>query len=228
MSDTPHSPTESTPGAAGAGRSARARWQVGIRTLILLTAAFAAWMTFLVNRRHNALLQSRIEAMRSLAHELVVDDARKIAVVKLEELWMDENQWDLHLPAGRYRLCLATHELDREGFPPVATSAPLKAGRHRLVLLQRKENETHRVAVLSDGNPLVTFEEPKAWDPGIGSEGGGQFSTSVQLDPGKPVVLFRRRFMQPTGVKNGSQIPMGPANGLMIWIEPVAGPAFGP
>src|SRR3954468_20955325 len=102
MPETFESPAGSAPEDPIATRPRRARWQVGIRTLVLLTAAIAVWMTVLINRRHNALLDSRIRAMRSLARELLVDDPKRIAVVKLEEMWIDENQWLIHLPAGRY------------------------------------------------------------------------------------------------------------------------------
>src|SRR6185436_19468712 len=113
-----------------------------------------------------------------LARELLVEDAKKIAVVKLEEMWIDENQWELHLPDGRYRLCLATREVDRDGFAPVVKSAPLEGGRHRIALMQKRDDAIHRITVTRDGQALLSAEEPKEWDPGRGSEGGGLFALS--------------------------------------------------
>lgn len=231
MSEPVESPTESSPNETAMTQPRRARWQVGIRTLVLVIATFAVWMTVLLNRRHVAMLESRIAAMRPLAHELLVEDEKKIAVVKLAEKWMDENQWDLHLPAREYRLCIATRGIDSEGFPPVEKSAPLKSGRQRLVLVQGRDQSGHHISVARDGTPIVTVDEPIGWNPGMGSEGGGQFSTIEQLAADKPVVLYRKRFMQPKGIRvsqtpagrilgGSSQTPTGPTEGIMVWIEP--------
>src|SRR5262245_15397493 len=79
----------------------RRAWQFGLRTLFLFVAATAVWITFLVNHGQIEMLKTRIAAMRPMAHELVIADPDRIAVVRREELWFDENQWDVHLPPGR-------------------------------------------------------------------------------------------------------------------------------
>jgi hypothetical protein len=219
------SSAEASSGDATAPR--RGRWQVGIRTLVLLTAACAVWLTFFVNRRHNAMLESRIRAMTPLAHELSVEDEKKIAVVKLDELWMDDNQWDLHLPPRAYRVCVATREITGGTFPPAAKSAALRPGRHRLVLVQERKDAMYHISVVCDGTPLVTVDEPKEWNPGVGSAGGGEFSTNQQMAADKPLVLYRKRFMHPT-TKRFSTVPVGPSEGLMVWIEPLPEAPAGP
>lgn len=224
MSEPVESPIESSPNDSAMAGPRRTRWQVGIRTLVLVIATFAVWMTVLINRRQVARLESRIAAIRPLAHELLVEDEKKIAIVKLAEKWMDENQWDLHLPAREYRLCIATRGIDREGFPASEASAPLKSGRHRLVLLQGRDQSAHRISVVCDGTPIVTVDEPIGRNQWMGSEGGGQFSTIEQLAADKPIVLYRKRFMKPTGKKGFSQTPTGPTEGIMVWIEPLPRP----
>jgi hypothetical protein len=184
-------------------------------------AAIAVWMAYFVNRRYNATLEVRIKAMVPLAHELSIEDAQKIAVVKLEEDWYDENRWEIYLPDGRYRLCLATHGIDDEGLVPAVKSTPIEAGRHLLALEQRRDNDVWRVTVLGDGQGLLAVEEPKDWDPGSGSSGGGQYSLSEQLSPDQPTVLFRRRFMRADG-KGQRTTPSGPAEGVLLWIERTA------
>src|SRR4051812_6583864 len=96
----------------------RWRWQFGLRSLILMTAALAAWLTVFVNRRFNETLESRIQVMRPLAHVLEIDDPSKVAIVRLEEYWYDDHRWEVYLPAGQYQVCLATREIDNNGLAP--------------------------------------------------------------------------------------------------------------
>lgn len=223
MSETVREPTESGTSDPPAPRPRRWRWQVGLQTLVLLMATIAVWLTYFVNRRNIPLLEMRIKAMQPLAHELIVNDTSKIAVVKLEEYWFDENQWDLYLPDGRYRVCLATRDIDSDGLAPVVQSAPLKAGRRRLTLEQPLEKNVCRVAVTCDGKPLFAAEEPKEWEPGTGSQGGGQYPQSESLDASQPVILYRRRFFGPRDAKGRSTVPPHPSEGIMLWIEPATG-----
>lgn len=222
------STTHDEPGPPGeAGRPAgRRRWQVGLRTVFLLVMAVAVWVTVFVNRRENARLQARIEASTPLAHELEVDDPGKVAVVKLEEYWFDENRWDVYLPAGRFRLCLATREVDEAGLAPLVQSKPVAAGRHRLALDQVRVKDAWRVTATLDGADLLAVDEPKDWDPGAGSTGGGQYPVSTQFAADKPVVLFRRRFTRRDS-QGRSQTPPGPCAGVLLWIERTGGPEAG-
>jgi hypothetical protein len=197
----------------------RSHWQIGLRTILLFMAAIAAWMTYVANRQHNAWLRQRITALRPLARELVIDDETQIAVVKLEELWYDENRWELYLPPGEYRLCVATHNIDRNGLAPVVTSTLLKSGRHSLALEQAEDQAGWHARVTSDGSGRLVVDEPKVWNPGHGSSGGSQISVSTQLPANQPAVLFRRVYMRPFG-KGGAQSPSGPSNGILLWIEP--------
>lgn len=200
------------------GRPGRKRWQVGLRTMFLITAAIAVWITFSINRRENAVLESRIAAMRPLARELIIDDAKKIAVVKLDELWMDENQWEIYLPDGTYQLCVATRGIDVEGLAPAVKSAPVAAGRHRVGMDQSLDNEVRRVAVTLDGTKLLEAVEPKEWNSGSGSSGGGEYSVSTQLPADEPAVLFRRQFLRPD-TKGRFSTHSGPTDGILMWIE---------
>jgi hypothetical protein len=223
MSDTSHQPLESGNDIPATRRGDRARWQLGLWTLFLLITAIAVWMTYFINRRQIAVLEARIRALVPLAHELVVDDPAKIAIVKLEEYWFDENRWDIYLPQGRYRLCLATHDIDNNGLAPVVKSAAIEAGRHRLALEQQRQKDGWRVVVAWDGTGLLAVEESKDWDPGLGSSGGGQYPVSEQLAADEPAVLFRRRFTREAS--NGLMTtPSGPTEGILLWIEKMDGP----
>jgi hypothetical protein len=200
----------------------KTRWQVGLRGMILFTAASAVWMAYLFNRRYNASLEARIATMRPLARELVVDDETKAAAVKLEELWSDDNRWDVYLPPGQYRLCLATRAIGANGLAPVVASQPLGPGRHTIGLALRKEKSAWRVEASCDGEGPLAAEEPLAWNTDKGSTTLGGFSESTTLPAHEPIVVHRCTFMrvQP----GGSVTSTGePAEGILLWIEPVAG-----
>lgn len=210
-----------TPELTNAPPARRSQWQFSLRLILLLMAAVGVWTAEIANRRAMGPLQQRIKAMRPLARELTITDPEKIAVVKCEELWYDDNEWEIYLPDGEYRLALATREVGQQDvvLPPYQ-SAPLPAGKFRLSLLQEKTATGWRVDVLKDGALLLTAEEPAEWYPAHGSSGGGQFSLAEQLPPNFPVVLFRRRFSRPVSATT-SQTPAGPCEGVLLWIEPV-------
>ena len=63
MSEPSNQPPDPEAGVPAARRHGRKPWQVGLRTMFLLTAAIAVWITFFINRRENAVLESRIAAM---------------------------------------------------------------------------------------------------------------------------------------------------------------------
>ncbi len=211
-------------------RAVRSRWQVGLRGLALLVVAVAVWMAYFVDRREIPRLESRIAALRPISRELFVDDPRQIAVVKREGMWYDENRWEIYLPEGSYRLCLATRQVDdlspgvrRPADPvslaPVVKSMPIGAGRHQVDLDLNPEQGVWKIAVGLDRAGRVEVEEPKEWGPDTGSSGGSEVSASEQRPADRPLVLFRRRFMKPDG-----KVPKGPTDGVLVWIERTAGP----
>jgi hypothetical protein len=214
------------------------RWQIGLRTVFLLVAAIAVWLTYFINRRENASLAARIETMVPLAaHELVVDDPTQIAVVKLdptqiavvklEEHWAEENRWEIHLPDRTYRLCLATRGINEDGLAPIMKSSPLAAGRHLLALDQQLDKDVWHITTLRDEASLISLEETKEWSAGSGIVGGGYYSQSEQLAPDRPLILYRRRFMRPPG--NGPMTSsVATTDGVLLWIEPAQEPKTKP
>lgn len=194
--------------------------QFSLRTLLLLTAAVAVWIGIFVTRRETQRLNIDAQQLRPLARELFVDDPQQIAVIKRLEEWYDENIWDLHLPQAM-RLCVASREIDDKGTPPIMKEVAIPAGRRAVeIRSDRLPDKSWRTIVLLDGAEVLAVDEPADWNAGRGSSGGGAFSTSTQLPANKTVELFRRRFMVETspGISNS---PNGPANGLMLWLEPV-------
>ena len=83
--------------------------------------------------------------------------------------------------------------------------------------MQSDEGVGRKITVTVDDRPLIETEEGADWDSGGHSSGGSEFGRCVQRSAQEPVVLFRRRFH-----RHGRNVaPQGPAEGLMLWIEPV-------
>jgi len=196
----------------------RSRFQFSLRIILLVTAVVAVWTAEIVNRREIPFLQRRIAAMRPIARELSIKDPAKIAVVKCEELWYDENEWDVYLPEGKFELKVATQEIDDRNQPAEYKSVFLPSGQFRLAITQQKTDTGWRVSVTKDDQEILTADEPPEWYPASGSSGGGNFSVSETLEETTPVVLFRRRFTRPLN-KTSNQVPKDPCEGVLLWIE---------
>jgi hypothetical protein len=203
---------------------ARTGWlQFNLRVALLLMAAAGVWTGAITNWQAIGPLQHRIDRVRPLVRELAINDPSPGAVVKFDEEWYDENEWEVYLPEGKYRLVLATEQVDGDGFAPVDLEAPLAAGRHRLELTQAKKKDGWEVSVFKDGQVLLRADKSKEWCEGHGSTGGGHFAQSEPFDPEKPLVLFRRRFSRRVPLSGSSwtgKTPMGPTEGVQLWIEP--------
>ena len=204
-------------------RPGRKPWQFGLRTVFLITAAVAVWSAVFVNRRQSAMLESRIAALLPLARELVVDDPNQIAAVGLDRLWHDESRWDVHVPPGDFRLCMATRAIDQKGLAPVSKSAPIASGRHRLTLKISQEGEVRRITVVRDEARLLEIVEPKEWEEGRSVSTAWLGASTTRSPADQPFFLIRRLNLLPNaeGVASAQN---GPTDGLLLWIEPTETP----
>ena len=194
--------------------------QWSLRTMFLLTAMVAVLVAYLCLLQQNARLERGVAGMQEWAGELVVEDTKQIAVMKLPETWYDENRWEIHLPEGEYVMRLATREIGEQGFAPAAEETPVNSGEHLIELLQSDEGDCRRITVMLDDQSLIETTEASDWDPGHGAPSGGISVRSTQLSPHEPVILFRRRFRpRPVGI-----MPKGITNGLLLWIERIKPP----
>jgi hypothetical protein len=205
----------STPGVT---QHVRRRWQVGLRTVFLLMAAIAVWLSYFVNLRYNAELDARIGAMVPLAHEVIVTDPSKIAVVRQDDEWINETRWEIHVPDGAFRLCLATRGIDENGLATIVKSSPISSGTHQLVLTEQRDRNPWRETVLCDGREVITWATPYEPKSTRGSTSVAGFSQSKELSADEPVVLLRRRFHQ-VDASGGTSTSPGPSDGVLLWIE---------
>lgn len=205
-------------------------WQLSLRTLLLVTAAVAAWTMVGRQSAELARLRERVAALQMLARELVVADFTQFAAIKLEETWHDENVWDLHVPQrsqGPYRLCLATRDIatrdiatSSEGRAdgPVMAETLLPAGRHRVRIEPMRVGDVWRIDVQVDDHVVLSYDETAEWS-GSGALTYGAFSVTSQAPPDRPFVLLHRRHYErrPDG---SSRVPEGPGHGMLLWIDP--------
>jgi hypothetical protein len=192
-------------------------------TLILFSAAIAVWLAYAVNLHRNAELRERIARVRPLVRVLKVDDESKIAAVRLDPLWIDDNRWELYLPNGQFRVCIATREIGESGMPPIVQSARVGPGRHQLAFELARSKDGWHARAHWDEVAVLKLIEPLEWNPEVGSSGHAGISSSQQFDPEAPVVLMHSRFMK-KDEHGGMSTPVGPADGVMLWIERVAEP----
>ena len=154
----------------------------------------------------------------------MIKEPNQIAVVKMQELWYDENRWEIHLPKGEYRLCMATRLIGDSGFPTtVVKSRPIRAGRHQVALEQVRSENGWRITASWDGVDRLSVDEPKDWDESTGASSSGAIGSETTQSPAdQPVELIRRRFFR----KSAKGMPIGraePENGILLWIEPATG-----
>lgn len=204
--------------------TSRSRWQVGLRTLLLLMAAAGVWFAYIANRREIPRVQSRIDVLQPLVRELKIDDLSQIAVVLLEPQWYNEFRWRIYLPEGKYRLCLATRQVAQEGFPSSFVHASIPAGQHLLelkhILKPPLESKEGRISIWLNDKELIGVDEKPDWHTHNSSIGGSQISTCQQFPLSKPVTLFRRQ--RATSGKDGaSYSPKAICDGILVWIEPL-------
>lgn len=197
----------------------RPRWSLA--TLLLLTAAVAAWTAVWRVHHENRRLRATLDSLLKMARELNVVDPNQFAVVEEIEGWHGEDIWQIHLPAGRrYRVKLATRGVERGGFPAVAKAeAELDAGRHRLELRREAQADmTQRLIVLVNDRVLLEASETADWTMRSGASSFGVHSQSSQHPTDQPLVLQRVQFHTPKP-GGGSTSPDGPANGSLLWLE---------
>ena len=155
-----------------------------------------------------------------MARKLNIEDHHQIAVVRLHEIWGDEDRWDVYLPDDTYAMRLATQEISDKGTAPVAEEKPISPGRHRIVLRKSYGDSILRYTVEVDDRTVFDFM--KASERGLcdGFMGSLYFSECEQLSPGGPAILYRGRFGQPT--QRGHLWSETPTNGILLWIERVS------
>ncbi len=190
-----------------------------LQNMLLLVAAIGVWTSWWFKQQDIARLKARIAVMRPIARELEVDDPKKFAVVQLDAHWSDDHQWDVHVPDGKFDLCIATRGIKEANVPIKATArVSIPPGRHRLSLDQVETDKGWRVSVRQDGNEILGVDEPKEWRTSTGSSTVSGYAKSTQLPTEKPMMLMHRRFTKTGANRNVWNIQL--EEGVVLWIVP--------
>jgi hypothetical protein len=207
-------PRERTP-----PRNSLRPWRWSLTTLLLVMSVAAVWVRVIQVSRQNRELRRRIETMRVLAHELVVEDPEQYALLKQPAEWHGENIWRAYLPPGKsYTMHLATRDLGSNDFPFPAASANLAAGEYVIELRRtRQDQRGWRIQVLVNGAELLGLDEKSDWEssPSFGSQGAGLLS--AQSPTTRPLLLERMRFYS-IDTQTGKHSSTEFANGILLWI----------
>ncbi|HYW80263.1 MAG TPA: hypothetical protein VE890_11830, partial [Thermoguttaceae bacterium] len=176
-------PSEIQPVELTPPRRRRFTLQWSLSTMLLLMVVVAAWVPYVRFRQEIPQIEQRIDAMRDMTRELIVEDPTQITAVHLPQMWYDEHRWDIYLPAGEYRMHLTTCEVDQDGFPPAMEQALLSAGKHRIELLQSEVEDRWKIVVTVDDRSVLEIVEQPGWPPSQSSSGASRISTCRQYAP---------------------------------------------
>jgi hypothetical protein len=196
--------------------------RVPLRTLVLLVAAAAAWTSFLVESERIDMFDRRIGALRPLDRRLLVDDPARVVVANHGQFYEGvDDDWDIHLPPGSFRLCLATRGVGRAGLAPAVAGAPIGPGRHRVSCQIDPIGNGRRIRVRIDGATALSTEAP--WDETTSFQHFGHFDLSIarakSWPPDVPAV-FHRIGLARRDADGQLRLADGPGEGILLWIEP--------
>lgn len=197
--------------------------QLGLSSLLLMTACIAAWGSTWLNKQQIAQLQQRVTSLKALTHELVVQDRKLISIVRQQPRFYDQERWHLHVPNDSLGLYLTTRGVpSKPGQIPSnaqgqASSAPLTSGHHVVELKSDIEGDQWITQVLVDGRKVMIANEPERWKP-PSYIGGGRFDKQADLPADRPAVLFHRAISDRVTM-TGSVAPTEQSRGIMLWID---------
>ncbi|MCC6511079.1 MAG: hypothetical protein IT423_18400 [Pirellulaceae bacterium] len=201
------------------------RKQVGLSSLLLLTACCAVWYhAWRTSGQVNELAQ-RLTVSKMLSGELVVQDREHLSIIKQEEHTMDDHVWQVYVPTDRWKLLLATTDISKGGRLPAApepvveAEAHLSPGRHTIELDTYKQGDEWVVEVKVDLEQVIRVKRPKSWNSARGSTGGGAFERQADFAADEQAVLFERVFFE-AATAPGPMKPNPEGNGVKLWIAP--------
>lgn len=196
-------------------------YRFGLVDLLILTVAVGVWVGVYANRQRYVALEQQLKILRREAGFLTVDDNSRINARQVPRVRYEESAWRFYLPPGySYRLAAATREIGPKNLPAASHIAPLKPGRHFLLLTHHAaDDKSQNFTVTADGRSAFVIQETPDWNTTGSFSSTGVTKEQMAFDVGQPVILRRTRVHLPGKTKNASLSPKHKAvNGLLLWI----------
>lgn len=200
------------------------RWpQIGLSTLLLLTACIAVWCGVWLARRQTEQITSRLAQTQALSRELTIRDRTLLTAIKQDEMFPDENEWQVFVPREKMQLKLVTTQIAMSSALPTEAekSVEIQPGVHRIGLKIAEVNAGWSVTVHVDSEEVMRVIREPEWNPNKGASGTGVFGVQMHFKDGEPAVLLRRKFeVVPPATSSHwpGQLELG-SNGVLLWIE---------
>lgn len=191
--------------------------QIRLITLLLLTACAAVWCGVWLAEREAFKLESQLMITRQLSRELVIKDRTMLSIIRQDELFYDENIWQVYVPREGMKIHAVTQGIDLNTAipPPAEISAIIHPGQHTIELKVEQRGDQWLVVVQVDMENVIQLTKDRAWNSSGGSSGGGMFDRQTDFKEG-PAIMFRRRFNSQV---NGQTQAHPDGNGVILWIE---------
>jgi hypothetical protein len=201
------------------GRRGLLRWlprfgfpRFGLRSLLLLVAAVATWMSYYTGRQKIAETTRAIESLHAIAPELYVRNPDEYACLAIDR---DDSirEYHCYLPPDRkYKINLvANKEFDQNEVVPPEFTAEIPPGEHRILL-----DEQHDKLIVRVGEQTLLEVPRKRPTTFSSSSTGASEGYQQQWHPiDAPLLLVR------LNEKVFSAKWDDPGPGIILWIERV-------
>ena len=208
------------------------RWQIGLRTMILLVVAVALGLNIARERDTIPELRGRLQGLQSSRpSDLRIIDPAAIAAQKNDSPWTDEDSWQVYLPlGGRYRLCLATRVGSVDDQPSRVESVEIEPGRHMVSVDRQRIGLGWRITATWNQKDRLQLDEPGNWLDRTGGWGWtNEIPDRLHVPLGRPVLLaYTRYFTMKAPLAPVLPSPSVEVPGLKLWIETEAAPPPAP
>jgi hypothetical protein len=186
---------------------------------LLLTGIVAFSIVVALQWREIGPLRAEVRQLRNEVGKLTIDEPTKVAAIQFhrgddELMW----RWRVWIPSGHsYRLRWIDAAIPRTDFPALADFTRTLSGPGESVVSYRIDDEGWST-LDAFGETIRGKTHNWNWARGLAEDEGIGKSTET-YDPEEPIVLTRQRdissfIARPVNTDD-------PADGFMIWIEPV-------
>lgn len=193
------------------------RW-FSISRLLLLTAVIGCWLAYGVTRQRNASLKTRLQSLQKLSGELAVIDATQVVAIQSPPTWWQDQRWDVYLPESQtFKLRFYCGELESKKIPDPDDEISLPSGRHRIELVETKDDEQLAVVILVDGIERMQGSFPNSpFNSSTESQGVGRDQKTWNSESTQPFVLTRKRHVPNS--RNNTPVASS-AMTVLLWID---------